>query len=84
MKKLKDIAERDGYPSVSRLLNQLIFSQRTSLTNVFEYCDQFKRQNAGLDEEAVDERVGDDLMELLRETGRMARYIEEWDSGFEE
>ena len=84
MKKLKDIADRDEYPSLSRLLTSIIFSQRSALTNVYEYCDLFQRTTARTNEESVDDIVAADIMKMLENTGRLDRYRREIDSGFEE
>ena len=84
MKKLKDIAERDGYPSVARLMRPLIFNQRAALMNVYEYCDIFRRTTARTDEQSIDDIVSEDIMDMLNESGRLARYLDEIDSGFEE
>ena len=84
MGKLKDVAVRDGYPTLTRLLASLSFNQGSTLTNVYEYCDVFQRMAARTNEEAADDIVGADIMQLLNESGRIYRYIDEIDSGFEE
>ncbi len=84
MKKLKDVADRDGYQSLSRLLVSLSFNQRTTLADVYEYCDLFQRKAARTDEGLIDDIVGADIMEMLNDSGRIDRYYDEIDSGFEE
>ena len=83
MTKLKDLTGSEEYASLRRLLASTLFNQRSSLTNVYEYCDMIQRTAARTDEESIDDIVSSDVMEMLNNSGRMARYLEEMGLDFE-